>query len=146
MAAVARTSDALIGRFEDLGGKLPATFDSTWKPTVRYECLTGIAQLGGVWLRLYEVTGEARFRDAGLAERSSGRPATRNALHGGSSTGPFRVRIPIRSLRAASVPELGDEVPGRLSDAARAPDRLTVTGGSDPLTPTFGASTAFVSP
>ena len=69
LAAVRRTSDALIG------GRLPATFDSAWKPTSRYECLTGIAQLGGVWLRLYELTGDTRYRDAGLraVERAAAR-------------------------------------------------------------------------
>ena len=73
LAAVRRTSDALIGRLETFGGRLPATFDSTWKPTSRYECLTGIAQLGGVWLRLYELTGDARYRDAGLRGGRAGR-------------------------------------------------------------------------
>ena len=66
LAAVRRTSEALIERLETFGGRIPATFDSSWTPTSRYECLTGIAQLGGVWLRLFELTGEPRFRDAGL--------------------------------------------------------------------------------
>jgi hypothetical protein len=69
---------------------VPATFDAGWTPTARYECLTGIAQLGGVWLRLHELTGEAGFRDAGLRaiERAaarqarSGRPAIDGALPG----------------------------------------------------------------
>ena len=67
LTAVCRTSQALIDRMESLGGRLPATFDSRWKPTARYECLTGIAQLGGVWLRVHEVTGDQRYRTAGLA-------------------------------------------------------------------------------
>jgi hypothetical protein len=66
LAAVRRSSQALIGRLETLGARLPATFDARWKPTARHECLTGTAQLGGVWLRLHEVTGEVRFRDIGL--------------------------------------------------------------------------------
>jgi uncharacterized protein YyaL (SSP411 family) len=75
LVAVRRTSDALIGRLEAFGGRVPATFDSEWTPTSRYECLTGIAQLGGVWLRLYELTGDQRYRDAGLraVERAAGR-------------------------------------------------------------------------
>jgi hypothetical protein len=74
LAAVRRSSEALIDRFEALGGRLPATFDSSWKPTARYECLTGLAQLGGVWLRLFEATGQTRFRDAGLeaVQRAAG--------------------------------------------------------------------------
>ena len=67
LAAVRRTSDALIPRLESGGGRLPGTFDSAWAPTARYECLTGIAQLGGVWLRLHELTGEPRYRSAGIA-------------------------------------------------------------------------------
>jgi len=90
MAAVVRTSEALIGRLETLGGRVPATFDSTWTPTSRYECLTGIAQLGDLWLRLYELTGDRRYRDAGLdaVERAAGRqmrsswPAIDGALAG----------------------------------------------------------------
>lgn len=73
--AVRRCSETLIRKFEVLGGRLPATFDSTWTPTSRYECLTGTVQLGGVWLRLYELTGDARFLNAGLkaVERAAGR-------------------------------------------------------------------------
>ncbi len=67
LAAARRTADALIERRQALGGRLPATFDARWKPSARYECLTGIAQLGGVWLRLFELTGERRYRAAGLA-------------------------------------------------------------------------------
>jgi hypothetical protein len=66
LAAVRRTSESLMGRLQALGGRLPATFDASWKPTAHYECLTGTVQLGGVWLRLHEITGEGCFRDAGL--------------------------------------------------------------------------------
>jgi hypothetical protein len=72
--AVKRASDALIDRMQALGGRLPATFDSKWNATARYECLTGIAQLGGVWLRLYEITDDERLLEAGLraVERAAG--------------------------------------------------------------------------
>jgi hypothetical protein len=66
LAAVRRACESLIRHLDAHGGRLPATFDSNWKPSARYECLTGTAQLGGVWLRLYEITGETRYRDAGL--------------------------------------------------------------------------------
>jgi hypothetical protein len=64
--AARHTSEVLIDLLEAGGGRLPATFDWRWRPTASYECLTGIAQLGGVWLRLYEATGERRFRGAGV--------------------------------------------------------------------------------
>jgi uncharacterized protein YyaL (SSP411 family) len=66
MEAVKHTSGPLIDCLETQGGRMPATFDSSWRPTARYDCLTGIAQLGGVWLRLYEVTGGDKYRDVGL--------------------------------------------------------------------------------
>ena len=60
-----RTSEVLIRKLEVLG-RLPANWGSDWQPTVRYECLTGNAQLGGVWLRLFQITGDARYLNAGL--------------------------------------------------------------------------------
>ncbi len=89
LKSVMRASEVLIRKLEVLG-TLPATFDSSWEPTARYVCLTGLVQLGGVWLRLYEVTGDARFLNAGLKavdlaaahqERRS-RPPLQGALPG----------------------------------------------------------------
>jgi hypothetical protein len=65
LAAVLQTSEILIRKLEVLGG-LPGAFDRDWRPAVDYECLTGVVQLGGVWLRLYQATGDARFLNAGL--------------------------------------------------------------------------------
>jgi hypothetical protein len=59
------TADVLLGRFRELG-KLPGTYDRRWTPTAHYECVTGIAQLAGIWLRLHQLTGEPRFLDAGV--------------------------------------------------------------------------------
>lgn len=65
LAAARRTSEVLIRKLEVLGS-LPATFDERWNPAARYSCLTGLAQLGGVWLRLHQLTDDARFLNAGL--------------------------------------------------------------------------------
>jgi hypothetical protein len=65
VAAVERTSEALIRKLEVLP-RLLATYDADWTPTARYACLTGTAQLGGVWLRLFDVTCDARWLNAGL--------------------------------------------------------------------------------
>lgn len=65
LKAAAITSDVLIGKLE-VDGRLAGNFDRTWKPTAWHECLTGTAQLGGVWMRLYEITGERRFFRGGL--------------------------------------------------------------------------------
>jgi uncharacterized protein YyaL (SSP411 family) len=65
LAAVQRTSEVLIRKLEVLG-PLPATFDSDWSSRASYVCLTGLVQLGGVWLRLFQTTGDARYLNAGL--------------------------------------------------------------------------------
>jgi hypothetical protein len=63
--AARMTAEVLLGRFREFG-TLPATYDRHWTPTARYECVTGIAQLAGIWLRLYQLTDEPRLRDAGV--------------------------------------------------------------------------------
>jgi uncharacterized protein YyaL (SSP411 family) len=65
LKATVKTSEVLISKLE-FHEKLAGNFDRTWNPAAWYECLTGTAQLGGVWMRLYEVTGEPRFLDGGL--------------------------------------------------------------------------------
>jgi Squalene-hopene cyclase C-terminal domain len=66
LSAVERTSEALI-RKQAVGPRLVASYDADWRPVAHHACLTGTAQLGGVWLRLYQVTGDARWLNAGLA-------------------------------------------------------------------------------
>lgn len=63
--AVRITSDMLLQKL-GVDGKLAGNFNRDWRPTAWHECLTGTVQLGGVWLRLYEITGEERFLEAGL--------------------------------------------------------------------------------
>jgi hypothetical protein len=71
-------------------GRLPATYDSDWRPRAWYECLTGTAQLGGVWVRLHQMTGRQDLLDAGVnaIERAaahqvrSAHPDVRGALAG----------------------------------------------------------------
>jgi hypothetical protein len=66
LEAVIRTSDALIPKLDAHPALLPASYDAAWRPRARHECLTGTAQLGGVWLRLFELTRESRFLVAGM--------------------------------------------------------------------------------
>jgi uncharacterized protein YyaL (SSP411 family) len=65
LSAVERTSEALIRKLA-VGPRLVAGYDADWRPAAHHACLTGTAQLGGVWLRLYQVTGDARWLNAGL--------------------------------------------------------------------------------
>jgi hypothetical protein len=65
LGAVERASEALIRKLE-VSTRLIAAYEDDWIPAVRYACLTGAAQLGGVWLRLHRVTGDPRWLNAGL--------------------------------------------------------------------------------
>jgi hypothetical protein len=89
LEAVVLATDALI-RAQAEVGHLKAEYDSEWRPAAGHACLTGSAQLGGVWLRLYQETGDDRFLDPGLtavdealAHQADGKPsAVRGALAG----------------------------------------------------------------
>jgi uncharacterized protein YyaL (SSP411 family) len=65
LEATLKTARALLEIFEERG-MLPGAFDRSWEPQASYVCLTGTAQVGGVWLRLYQLTGDRRFREAGI--------------------------------------------------------------------------------
>lgn len=89
LGAVVRTSEALIRKLE-VSTRLVAAYEDDWVPAVRYACLTGTAQLGGVWLRLHQITGDPRWLNAGLkaVEQAAAHqeralsPAIRGALPG----------------------------------------------------------------
>jgi hypothetical protein len=89
LCAVERASEALIRKLEVLP-RLVAAYDEQWRPAARHSCLTGTVQLGGVWLRLHQVTGDPRWLNAGLkaveqAARHQERgpwPVVRGALAG----------------------------------------------------------------
>lgn len=55
----------LRGRYAELR-RLPARFAPDWTARARWTCLTGLAQVGGVWLRLHQIGGDPAFRTAGL--------------------------------------------------------------------------------
>ncbi|PYV39907.1 MAG: hypothetical protein DMG06_21760 [Acidobacteria bacterium] len=52
--------DALVGHVSD-AGFIPSTFDSDWRPTSNYSCLTGSAQMAVCWLRLFQTTQHAAY-------------------------------------------------------------------------------------
>lgn len=58
-----RAADALLSR-QRADGSLAGRFDEEWQPAARWSCLTGDAQTSIVWLRLGEITREARYLDA----------------------------------------------------------------------------------
>ena len=61
-AAIA-LADALLARQEP-DGRLSGRYDASWRPHVRWACPTGIAQIAICWLRLFELSGVPKYRDA----------------------------------------------------------------------------------
>jgi hypothetical protein len=64
LASVQRCAEPLLDRFDEMG-RIPARWSYAWEPVARHECCAGIADLGAVWLRLWQLTGDERCRRAG---------------------------------------------------------------------------------
>ena len=45
-------------------GALPGRFDSSWRPTVHWSCLTGVAQIAVNLGRLYQITARSEYLGA----------------------------------------------------------------------------------
>lgn len=65
IGAVITTSERLMKEFE-IRGALLACYDSEWRATTTYTCLTGLAQLARIWLQISRITDDPRFLSAGL--------------------------------------------------------------------------------
>jgi rhamnogalacturonyl hydrolase YesR len=63
LQAAVRVGDALLSALPP-DGFLPGRFDAQWRPTVRWSCLTGDAQIAINWGRLYQLTGGEAYRRA----------------------------------------------------------------------------------
>lgn len=63
--AAVRTSGELIRKIEN-DGRMPGRFDREWNGTVKWSCLTGMAQMSIVWQRLHRLTGDIVYKDAAL--------------------------------------------------------------------------------
>src|SRR5688572_293180 len=61
--AATRTADSLIGLMDE-DGFIPGRIGPDFKGTVRWCCMTGTAQTAIVWGRLFQLTGNAAYRDA----------------------------------------------------------------------------------
>jgi len=61
--AAIKVGNALL-RALPANGFLPGRFDEAWRPTVKWSCLTGDAQIAINWGRLYQINGDTRLRDA----------------------------------------------------------------------------------
>jgi len=63
--AVARSAWVLLRKFET-NKFLPGAYESDFKSSHPFTCLTGNAQMSCVWLRLFEVTDDLRYLNAAL--------------------------------------------------------------------------------
>jgi hypothetical protein len=62
ISSVRKAADALLEKQRE-DGSLAGRFDNLWEPTVKFSCLTGNAQMGIVWGRLHQVTGDKKYMD-----------------------------------------------------------------------------------
>jgi hypothetical protein len=90
--AVTLASEHLIRKLEVLG-TLPASLDRDWAPASRYVCLTGLVQLGDVWLKLATTNSDDRFLNAGL--KAISQAASRQELRPGPAHGALPGSFPI---------------------------------------------------
>lgn len=58
-------ADAVLQRLGP-DGWLPGRLDASWRPAARWSCLTGDAQTARVWSRLFELTGDAKYREGAI--------------------------------------------------------------------------------
>ena len=63
LAAGERAAHALMTHQRDNGG-LPGIYDDGWTPTGRHICLPGLAHMTLCWLRLAQINGDQRYREA----------------------------------------------------------------------------------
>lgn len=60
--AAQKAADALLAK-QRTDGSLAGRFDDRWREAVSWSCLTGDAQTAIIWGRLYQQTGDARYRE-----------------------------------------------------------------------------------
>jgi uncharacterized protein YyaL (SSP411 family) len=85
-------SEQLIRKLETQG-TLYSTVAPDWGPDSRSVCLTGLVQLGDIWLKLAEVDSDPRYLNAGL--RAIAQAATRQERLPGAAHGALPGSFPI---------------------------------------------------
>jgi uncharacterized protein YyaL (SSP411 family) len=63
LQAAERAAGGLMAK-QRSDGWLAGTYDDGWTPAAGYACVTGVAQMALCWLRLAQITGDKRYRDA----------------------------------------------------------------------------------
>jgi len=62
IAKAQKAADAML-TCQQPDGSLAGRFNDRWEPTVSYRCLTGEAQMAGIWGRLYQITEKKAYLD-----------------------------------------------------------------------------------
>lgn len=65
ISIVKTSAENILACYESSKKMLAGTIDSNWKSASSYSCLTGNAQVSIIWLKLYKLTGEIKFLNAG---------------------------------------------------------------------------------
>jgi Squalene-hopene cyclase C-terminal domain len=83
----AMAADALLPQ-QRPDGSLAGRFNERWEPAVSWRCLTGEAQIAGIWGRLYQITGKSEYLDGLRATNAALRKvqflhSDHPGLHGG---------------------------------------------------------------
>ncbi|NWF73544.1 MAG: hypothetical protein HXY51_10965 [Nitrospirae bacterium] len=60
IARARRAADSVLARLRQ-DGSLAGRFNERWEPAVSWRCLTGEAQMAGIWGRLYQITGQPDY-------------------------------------------------------------------------------------
>lgn len=83
LQATLKTAEKLLRTYE-LRKFMAGEFDENWKTSATYSCLTGNAQIAGVWLKLFQMTGDTRFLNAALKLNDYTKSAQNiSSIHGG---------------------------------------------------------------
>lgn len=89
LEAARKTADGLLTALKS-DGTLPGRLNPDWSAAAPWVCLTGSVQIAHCWLLLYEITSDARYRQAAAAAnrfvrctvRTDGAPELRGGVKG----------------------------------------------------------------
>ena len=94
VGAATKIADAMHAALP-ANGYMPGRFNREWRPTVKWSCLTGDCQLAINWARLFQITGEERYRQATNCVLPFVKSTQRLTGHGLDITGGIKGSHPI---------------------------------------------------
>lgn len=87
LSAARKTADVLLSKIRD-DGSMCGRFTSNWSERASWSCLPGNAQMAGIWLKLYRVTGSEKYLHAAqqvilFLKKTQNRITSQPGLRGG---------------------------------------------------------------